>query len=249
MSNDWQKLQSTWQALGEDDPLWAVASENDKQGNQWKDDEFLRSAVPIVARYRALLEKAGATFPTGDVLDFGCGAGRLSAAWTSHARKVIGVDISASMLKKANEIVQSVGNVSFVLNERPDLSVFTDQSFDLVFSHICLQHIPPQLCENYLREFFRICRNGGWIAFQLPASLPWRVKKDAFRKFLVELVPFGFAEFYRARKHGRRANYNVYAIPVERVKACFGPCQLLGQDDDRSAGGDVESYIYIFKKP
>ena len=249
MNKDWQKLRSTWQTLGEDDPLWAVASEDDKKGNQWKDEEFLQSAEPIIARYRSLLETEGAKLPFEDILDFGCGAGRLSAAWAPYGDRVTGIDISASMLKKARDLVKERPNITFVLNERPDLSIFADESFNLVFSHICLQHIPPKICKDYLREFSRICRKGGWVAFQLPASLPWRVRMADLRKFLVELVPFGFAEAYRSKKHGRRANYSVYAIPKKEVASNLLPCRLMAAESDISAGDDVESYIYIFQKP
>lgn len=152
------------------------------------------------------------------------------------------------MLKKATELVHTYSNVSFVLNERPYLSPFPDNSFDLVFSHICLQHIPPPIVRNYLREFLRICRGGGWIASQLPASRPWHVKKAAFQKFLLELVPFGFAEAYRTRKYGRRTIYDIYATPVAQVKACLGTSGLLCQDKDHSAGEDMENYIYILRK-
>ena len=56
----------------------------------------------------------------------------------------------------------------FVLNDAPNLPLLDDRSFDLVYSRLVLQHIPPEFVRNYLREFVRVTKSGGVITFQLP---------------------------------------------------------------------------------
>ncbi len=121
-------------------------------------------------RYWRLLREQGALETFDRVLDFGCGVGRLTLAWTRHARHVTGVDISAPMIEKGRQIMAGQEAVRLEVNPRPDLSLFTDASFDLVFSHIVLQHIHWKHAKGYLREFARVCKPGGWIAFQLPSA-------------------------------------------------------------------------------
>jgi SAM-dependent methyltransferase len=58
-----------------------------------------------------------------------------------------------------------------VLNERDDLSLFDDQSFDFVLSVIVLQHMPPELAKKYIAEFVRVLRSGGLAYFQIPSRL------------------------------------------------------------------------------
>jgi SAM-dependent methyltransferase len=107
-------------------------------------------------------------------LDFGCGVGRLTQALASRYREVIGIDIAPSMVELAEQFNQNP-SVRFVQSDKVDLSMFPDGHFDLVFSVLVLQHIPPIHTRRYLVEFSRLLRPGGVLAFQLPGefnSLP-----------------------------------------------------------------------------
>ena len=75
------------------------------------------------------------------------------------------------MVATAQELAGNNERVHFVVNDRPDLSLFGDASFDLVYSNIVLQHMPPELARAYLAEFFRVVREGGFVVFQIPSHL------------------------------------------------------------------------------
>src|SRR6266545_7895564 len=156
-----EQLRATWAELGAKDPLWAVVTRPEKRGGKWDAQEFLQTGEEDVARYHDLLRRvAGCPTEFDHILDFGCGVGRLSLAWSRRARRVTGVDISPGMIAKGREFAKNAINVEFSLNEASDLRCFEDGRFDLVFSHICLQHVPWQLTTGYLREFARVCRSG-----------------------------------------------------------------------------------------
>src|SRR5947207_2213618 len=157
-----KQLQQTWEELGREDPLWAVVSHPHKRGGRWNLIEFMETGEEAVAHYCDLIEThVPNRSPFSHVLDFGCGVGRLTSAWGRRSKRVTGVDISARMLETAKKHLKEETNIDFVLNQNEDLQIFQNDTFDLVFSLICLQHMPWSLATRYISEFARICRRGG----------------------------------------------------------------------------------------
>jgi SAM-dependent methyltransferase len=250
---DLAKVKAVWNRLGQEDPFWAVASRDDRRANQWQMDEFLGTGSQDVEAYRALLKRhASAPDRLGSVLDFGCGVGRLSRVWLQHADRVVGVDISAPMLEQARKIVGEDARVTFLLNQASDLATVGEERFDLVFSHICLMHMPWSLARTYVSEFARICSPGGWVAFQLPtrriataATLASRI-----RRTLVESLPFGLGAAWRRWRHGTSVSFDVYFTPADEVRsvAAAAGLKLLHAEPSLDGGKDSEGFIYIFRK-
>jgi SAM-dependent methyltransferase len=171
LAKDLSAVADSWEVLARSDPLWAVLSEQSKRGRRWSIDEFLQTGVREIERFLLRVQEGQATLKIGFALDFGCGVGRLSRALAVHFDKVVGVDISETMLKIAAGLNVDRSNLSFLLNRYEDLRGFRDGEADLVFSHITLQHLSPALAESYIDEFFRVTRSGGLIYFQLPSHL------------------------------------------------------------------------------
>jgi SAM-dependent methyltransferase len=116
-------------------------------------------------------------------LDFGCGVGRVTRALASHFEECYGVDISAKMLEKARQINQDIANCRFLLNNQPDLRIFPDQYFDLVYCKLVLQHFPTRkLIEEHIAEFCRTLGLGGLLVFQLPSWIPLRHRLQPRRR-------------------------------------------------------------------
>jgi SAM-dependent methyltransferase len=175
------RLKSTWENLGKADPLWAVLTDPDRRHGGWQVEEFLATATAPIARVKTLVDEAGLTL--GDrVLDFGCGAGRLSNALAAHVKEVVGVDIAQSMIDEANRINQHPGRVSFVAYDGHRLP-FEDESFDAVVSLISIQHSPPAVQLASLVELQRVVRPGGVLVCQIPYRpiRPDRLTTEAMR--------------------------------------------------------------------
>jgi SAM-dependent methyltransferase len=175
----WQ-LRRHWNALAREDPFWAVLTESAKQGNRWATPEFFSTGIAEVDRDMARIRALDPAMPLGNALDFGCGAGRLTAALARHFARATGVDISDTMVALARQHCAEQ-RVRFVCNARPDLRIFPDHSFDLVYSRITLQHIAPRYTRRYLGEFVRILAPGGILSVQVPETVPAGAPPDRLK--------------------------------------------------------------------
>ncbi len=106
--------------------------------------------------------------PGTEVLDLGCGIGRLTRVMAGRAAHVTALDVSPEMLARAQELNPALDNVEWVLGDGTSLTGVEDASHDVVVSHVVLQHIPdPRVQLAYVAEFGRVLRPGGWAAFQV----------------------------------------------------------------------------------
>ena len=247
-----RRLEQTWTELGRDDPLWAVVSHDDKRGGRWVVDDFMRTGEIQVTRLHDLLvHQAGAPDRFAHVLDFGCGVGRLSAAWGRRAARVTGVDISVPMIERGRVLLGSASNVDLRVNKCEDLSQFEDGRYDLVFSFLCLQHVPWNLAAGYLREFARICAEGKWVAFQIATRRLKRGWAARLRRWIVDTLPFGLDRKYRSWRHGTAVAFDVYVVPAETVERAVADAglDLIHREPSNATGDDIEGFFYIFHKP
>jgi SAM-dependent methyltransferase len=131
----------------------------------------------------------------GRALDFGCGVGRLTQALAGKFSECDGVDIAPSMIARANELNRFGNRCRYHVNDRNDLALFGDDVFDLIYSDIVLQHIPPEFGAAYIRDFTGVLAPGGVLVFQIPSHVlgsgeegrrPQSIADDGFR---AEIVP------------------------------------------------------------
>ena len=158
---DLDRLRRTWHTLGRDDPLWAVLSHPDKRGGAWDADAFLATGRVEIDTQLAALAPLGWPKAHALALDFGCGAGRLSRALAAHFERVIGIDVSASMIATARALNADVANAQFRENASARIEGIAEARVDFVFSHIKLQHIPTSLALGDVEELFRVLAPAG----------------------------------------------------------------------------------------
>jgi SAM-dependent methyltransferase len=224
-----------WTQLGDTDPMWAALT-NAGKGGRWDAADFLRTGREEIQDVLALLGRRGITPKLGTALDFGCGPGRLTAGLAAAGfGRAIGVDVSATMLAKAREIVDDE-RCEFVHDEGTELASVADDSVDLVYSCRVLQHMPRELAHGYIRHFLRVAAPGAVVVFQIPAE-PAGLVGGAMR-----VLPEPALDRLRAgmQMHGTPA------AAVTRVIAEAGGVTV-SVEEDNSAGPRWRSYLYVVR--
>jgi arsenite methyltransferase len=105
----------------------------------------------------------GRVEPGAVVLDLGCGAGTdllIAAQMTGRTGRVIGVDMTASMLDRAGESADAMGLENVELHETLIESLpLADASVDVVISNGVIDLVPDK--DAVLDEIDRVLRPGG----------------------------------------------------------------------------------------
>jgi SAM-dependent methyltransferase len=175
-----QTHKTDWEELAALDPLWAILSEGAKRGNKWDVEDFFNTGkIEVDDLMTQVNVRPGGS---GKALDFGCGVGRLTRGLLRYYREAYGVDISDNMIRTARDLTPKC---DFRVNNVPDLSIFADKTFDLVYSNRVLQHQPSaEVIAKYVSEFFRVTIPGGLVIFQVPYRKSFRnmfnLKRSAY---------------------------------------------------------------------
>jgi SAM-dependent methyltransferase len=110
------------------------------------------------------MERWGLVRSDTDVLDVGCGSGRITRALATRVRSVAGVDVSIAMLERARAACAGHENVRFHMAAGTDLGAFPDGSFDLVTAVDVVPYVEmlgPAATERLLSETARVLKGGG----------------------------------------------------------------------------------------
>jgi ubiquinone/menaquinone biosynthesis C-methylase UbiE len=241
------KQKRDWNELAELDPMWAVLSERDRQFGQWSSEEFFATGAEEVSDLTATLLELGFSQKLGNALDFGCGLGRLTRALPRLCGDVVGVDISEAMLERARSLNP---DCQFIFNPYPDLRLFPDDRFELVYSRRVLQHQHSiSAILDYVSEFVRVLKPGGVAAFQIPSHIPLLHRIQPRRRTYRALRAIGVApqKLYRWKLHP----ICMTAVPVQAVSAAVeeahGRIMLVKSDD--SCPGIVSKFYFVSKLP
>lgn len=233
------RLRSTWDRLGASDPYWAVLSDPAMRGGGWEErlDAFLASGKAEVGELMERLARLGLA-PAAPALEFGCGVGRVTRALAESLGEAHGVDIAGSMLELARR--RGDRGCVYHLNTGPDLSLFTDGRFGLVYSRLVFQHMPPSLSEGFLAELLRVAAPGAPVVVQAP---------DARRGPARVLGPLRQWARRGGGADSATAGIEMYGIRrrrVERIARSAG-AEVVEVAADTSAGPGWLSWYYVLR--
>lgn len=106
-------------------------------------------------------------FKEKDLLEIGCGTGRISEFEAKIFKNVTGIDISEGMISQATKRLSHLTNVKFVATDGRRYP-FANNSFDVVFSFIVFQHMPgKETVMSNISELSRVLRPSGIAKIQL----------------------------------------------------------------------------------
>lgn len=162
---------TSWREYGEQDPYFGVLTEDRFHKAKLTTEslrQFFASGEAHVAAILATLhDHVTSSLQTGDVLDFGCGVGRIVIPFASRFAKVTGIDISQSYRREAlkNCRDRGIDNVQFLETLSPLLEA--NARFDLIHSSIVFNHIPWVRGKEIIVQMFGLLRPGGAMAVQV----------------------------------------------------------------------------------
>jgi ubiquinone/menaquinone biosynthesis C-methylase UbiE len=117
----------------------------------------------VVMKLRKALGRTPERFPRALEVGAGTGYFSLNLMQAGIVGQATCMDISPGMLETLTDNARRLGlQVTTVAGDAEDLPL-ADESFDLVFGHAVLHHIPD--LERAFGEFHRVLRPGGWVAF------------------------------------------------------------------------------------
>jgi ubiquinone/menaquinone biosynthesis C-methylase UbiE len=135
-----------------------------RQHDEWTDYEtFLMKYVHPADEYVAL--------------DFGCGPGRNIRRWSNWFKRIDGADISKVNIANARVFLQDqvsdAKSPNLFVTNGADCGDAPSNSYDFVFSTVCLQHI----CSHSVRfailtDLYRVLKPGGRISIQMGFGSP-----------------------------------------------------------------------------
>jgi N-acetylglucosaminyl-diphospho-decaprenol L-rhamnosyltransferase len=174
-----------WDERARENALYFVDNELDYENPDT--EGFWRRGDEVVER---MLDSVGLSIgPHDEVVDIGCGVGRLTRALAARAGHVYGIDVSSEMLELARQQNPELEGVEWVHGDGRGLAPIADASVDGCFSHVVFQHIPdPAVTLGYVREMGRVLRPGGWALFQVSTNpdvhRPRRTLKSRLKRLL-----------------------------------------------------------------
>jgi len=155
-----------WERFAAEDPLFFIEADARKRGSL---DEFLESGRQTAGW---ALDWIGDRTGRRRLLEIGCGLGRTARGFAESFERVDGVDVSPTMVARAEELGLP-GNVRFALGSGRDLDGFDDGAYDVVFSHLVFQHLPRESAiEAYLGEVRRVLGPDGAALLQFDTRPP-----------------------------------------------------------------------------
>jgi ubiquinone/menaquinone biosynthesis C-methylase UbiE len=161
------KMRAEWDNRARENARYYIATGQ----AEWSDADFFESGRENVRR-EILTDMTnicqGKDPKQMNVLEIGCGSGRITRALAETFGHVYAVDISGEMIAQARRALADVPNVTLAQNNGCDLTVLNDIRVDFAFSYIVFQHIPSrEVIYSYVREVYRLLRPGGLFKFQV----------------------------------------------------------------------------------
>jgi len=160
-----EKMRLDWDARARENARHYVATGR----TDWSDEDFFASGEQAISEdiLTDMTNICQGKDPSAmRIIEIGCGAGRLTRAFSKVFGEVHAVDVSGEMIEQARRALADRPNAHVYQNNGCDLTVLPELEFDFAYSAIVFQHIPSrEIIENYVREVHRLLRPGALFKF------------------------------------------------------------------------------------
>lgn len=189
--------------------------------------EFVRTGDHEIQAYLRAFGLLTDDLPEQTMVEIGSGIGRMTAGFSRMFAKVIACDLDAAFLERCRETVAQFGapeklQTCHVADGRT--LGMADDSVDLVFSYITLQHCHHDDGLALAREAVRVAKSGGHIALNFRTWVPqdivlWPTGKLVRASWRLPRVGPRIAQMRLPTRLGWQAN----RLTPKEVMAAIGP--------------------------
>ncbi len=187
-------MDKSWKVIGNKDPYYGVLTDEQfKSGalDANKIDIFYKTGYEHVEKVMGKLIRffhLRENYTFENVLDFGCGTGRLVIPFAEKYKKVTGIDISDGMLSEALIQINSKRLTNISLLQVDDIVGYEfKETYDFIHTYIVLQHINEKTGYAIINKLLSITRPLGYgvihLTFEGVSSKSEKVIANLKRKY------------------------------------------------------------------
>jgi SAM-dependent methyltransferase len=187
---------------------------NNKRGAHLTLAEFVDTGDQETVAYLSVFGLHTPQVGSQSLVEIGSGIGRMTAGFTRLFRRVVACDLDAAFLERCRETVAQFGKpevlqTSHVADGRT--LALPDDSADIVFSYITLQHCHSDDALALVREAVRVARPGGHVALNFRTWVPrdvvlWPTGKLVRSTWRLPRIGSRLAQWRVATRLGWQAN-------------------------------------------
>ena len=156
---------SAWEEWGSTEPYYGVITDPRFRRARLTNEvrhEFFESGRRHVEHVLTMIRThIDPHYQAQSVLDFGCGVGRTLVHFARSSQKVVGLDVSPSMLAEARKNCAIEGVTNAIVQVSDDTLSMLSEEFDLIHSYIVFQHIPPERGKQLFQRLISHLGRGG----------------------------------------------------------------------------------------
>ena len=205
--------------------------------------DFINTAAQIATIFMTYVGKYKPIFESGDILDWGCGCGRVITQLMKFVspNRLYGCDIDSAAIEWDKQNLQGP---SFTRVDPYPPTNYPDCSFDVIYGISVMTHLDENTQMLWLRELKRIARPNAIVALSvvgeklratnMPASLANEFAEKGFAAFVPYysdwLSEFSHQEYYQEAYHTLdyiTTNWGRYFDVVEYVETKFQDLVIL----------------------
>ncbi len=238
-------LKGDWESLAKKDALHAILTDATRKGRGWNLDEFMATGQVEIGTVMRHLEELGCPPDfSGEALDFGCGVGRLTQPLAQRFASCVGVDISATMIQKAEALNQHA-QCRYLVNSGSQLP-FAAGRFSFIYCNIVLQHVPRHIATSYLREFVRVLAQGGVLIFGVQDSF----KAPDFASILTLIRnTLRIRSRIKAALHLGPSDMQMHCLPEPVIRNSLGKAKIIDVQKTNTGAKDFNGKLVYLQQP
>ena len=174
----------------------------------------------------------------GQLLDFGCGCGRVVRHWANCPAMVHGCDYNADLV---NWCRRRLPFARFETNGLAPPLPYAAASFDLVYALSVFTHLPPPLQQQWIAEIARVLRPGGYLIVSTHG--------EAYLDTLDEVERRDFRAGRLVVRHHHEAGSNRCGVffSEDYVRRAFGPRFVVCDYAPRGARGNPPQDLVLLQ--